>query len=233
MAKNIEISHKNKRIKIIIQALRAVAVLALLGVIIYVAVRLRKHPELASSENIVKLVSPNQIIATMEFILLYMLKGISFVFPSAVLNIASGMIFDFPFSILVSCLGIFVEFSVLYILGRFLGKGIIEECSRKYPIVRKVDIFQKQNSLFTGFIIRIIGLVSYDVGSIYLGASGVKYGSFILGSMLGALLNIVIDGLFGRYIFHPLCWQLWAVVGLRIVIVLVVFLGKKYISKNN
>ena len=71
MAKNIEISHKNKRIKIIIRALRAVAVLALLGVIIYVAVRLRKHPELASSENIVKLVSPNQIIATMEFILLY------------------------------------------------------------------------------------------------------------------------------------------------------------------
>lgn len=130
MAKNIEISHKNKRIKIIIRALRAVAVLALLGVIIYVAVRLRKHPELASSENIVKLVSPNQIIATMEFILLYMLKGISFVFPSAVLNIASGMIFDFPFSILVSCLGIFVEFSVLYILGRFwervLLKNVVE-----------------------------------------------------------------------------------------------------------
>ena len=45
MAKNIEISHKNKRIKIIIRALRAVAVLALLGVIIYVAVRLRKRPE--------------------------------------------------------------------------------------------------------------------------------------------------------------------------------------------
>ena len=91
-----------------------------------------------------------------------------------------------------------------------MGKGIIEECSRKYPIVRKVDIFQNQNSLFTGFIIRIIGLVSYDVGSIYLGASGVKYGSFILGSMLGALLNIgscrtadcnCIGGVFGEKVY--------------------------------
>lgn len=163
-----------------------------------------------------------------------MLKGISFIFPSAAINIASGMIFGFPFSILVSCLGIFAGFSTLYILGRFLGIDIVEEFSKKYLIVKKIDVFQKQNSLFTSFIIRIIGLVSYDVGSIYLGASGVKYGSFILGSMLGALINIVIDGIFGKYIFNPLCWQLWVAVAMRIAIVSIVFFAKKYIvSKDN
>lgn len=207
--------------------------LILVGVIIYVAVELEKNPKLASSENIVKLVSSNRIIATLEFILLYMLKGISFIFPSAVLNIASGMIFEFPFSIMVSSLGIFVEFSIIYALGRLLGENIVEECRQKYQVVKKIDVFQKNNSLVTSFIIRIIGLVSYDVGSIYLGASGVKYGSFILGSMLGALLNIVIDGLFGRYVLNPLSWQLWAVVGIRTVITLIVIFGKKYIDRIN
>lgn len=144
------------------------------------------------------------------------------------------MVFKFPFSIFVSCLGIFAEFSALYILGYFLGMDIVEEFSKKYPSVKKIDRFQKQNSLFTSFIIRIIGLVSYDVGSIYLGASGVKYGSFILGSMLGALMNIVIDSIFGKYIFNPLCWQLWAAVAVRIAIVFIVFFAKKYIvSKEN
>lgn len=83
-----------------------------------------------------------------------MLKGISFIFPSVAINIASGMIFGFPFS--------------------------------------------------------------------------------ILGSMLGALINIVIDGIFGKYIFNPLCWQLWVAVAMRIAIVSIVFFAKKYIvSKDN
>lgn len=220
----------NKNIKRIIKVFRIIALLILSGIIIYVAIKLKKNPELASSENIATLASSNLIIATMQFILLYILKGISFIFPSAAINIASGMVFEFPYSILVSCIGIFVEFSVLYLIGRILGMGIVEEVRKKYPIVKKIDIFQKKNSFFTSFIIRIIGLVSYDVGSVYLGASEVKYGSFILASMLGALLNIIIDGLFGKYVLNPLCWQLWAVVAIRGVIIIIVFLGKKYVE---
>ena len=52
--------------------------------------------------------------------------------------------------------------------------------------------------------------------------------------MLGALINIVIDGIFGKYIFNPLCWQLWVAVAMRIAIVSIVFFAKKYIvSKDN
>lgn len=43
------------------------------------------------------------------------------VFPSAVLNIATGMVFDFPFSALISGLGILVEYVMMYVVGRFLG----------------------------------------------------------------------------------------------------------------
>jgi uncharacterized membrane protein YdjX (TVP38/TMEM64 family) len=197
-----------------------------------VATKLKTNPELASSENIVRIVSSNPIIAVLEFVLLYVLKGISMVFPSAVLNIAAGMIFDFPFSSVVSGLGIFVEFILMYAVGKFLGKDIVEGIKQKYPIVNKLDSFQTHNSFFISFIIRIMGVVSYDMASIYLGASGVKFLGFILGSMCGATLNIIIDGLFGKYIFNPFSWQIWVVVIIRGTVIAMAILVKKYISSK-
>ena len=222
----------NRKQKRIMSFIRIASLTALVGVIIYVAVSLKTNPELASSENIVKLVSPNPIIATLEFVMLYVLKGISMVFPSAVLNIAAGMIFDFPFSSVVSGLGIFVEFILMYAVGKFLGKDIVEGIKQKYPIVNKLDSFQTHNSFFISFIIRIMGVVSYDMASIYLGASGVKFLGFILGSMCGATLNIIIDGLFGKYIFNPFSWQIWVVVIIRGIVIAMAILVKKYISSK-
>lgn len=222
----------NRKQKRIMSFIRIASLTALVGVIIYVAVSLKTNPELASSENIVKLVSPNPIIATLEFVMLYVLKGISMVFPSAVLNIAAGMIFDFPFSAVVSGVGIFVEFILLYAVGKFLGKDIVEGIKQKYPIVNKLDSFQTHNSFFISFIIRIMGVVSYDMASIYLGASGVKFLGFILGSMCGATLNIIIDGLFGKYIFNPFSWQIWVVVIIRGTVIAMAILVKKYISSK-
>ena len=222
----------NKKQKRIIRFARIVALTFLVCVIFYVATKLKTNPELASSENIVRLVSSNPIIAVLEFVLLYVLKGISMVFPSAVLNIAAGMIFDFPFSSVVSGLGIFVEFILMYAVGKFLGKDIVEGIKQKYPIVNKLDSFQTHNSFFISFIIRIMGVVSYDMASIYLGASGVKFLGFILGSMCGGTLNIIIDGLFGKYIFNPFSWQIWVVVIIRGTVMAMAILVKKYISSK-
>ena len=55
--------------------------IVLVDVILYVAVQLKKNPELVSPENIVKLVFSNPIIAVFQFVVLYLLKGISMVFP--------------------------------------------------------------------------------------------------------------------------------------------------------
>lgn len=211
---------------------RIVSLTALVGVIIYVTVSLKINPELASSDNIVKLVSSNPIIAVFEFVLLYMLKGISMVFPSAVLNITAGIVFDFPFSVLISGLGVFVEYVMMYAVGKFLGIDIFEGLKQKYPIINKMDTFQIHNGFYISFIIRIMGVVSYDIASIYLGASGIKFGDFILGSMCGASLNIFIDGLFGKYLFNPLSWQLWIVVIIRGTVIAMTIIIRTYASKK-
>lgn len=62
--------------------------------ILFITLKLKKNPELASPENIVKAVSSNRAVAIIEFVVLYVLKGISFVFPSTALSIASGIVFE-------------------------------------------------------------------------------------------------------------------------------------------
>lgn len=67
----------NKKQKIAMTIARIAALILLLLVIAYVFVRIKRDPELATAENIVKLISQNKIIATLEFTVLYLLKGIS------------------------------------------------------------------------------------------------------------------------------------------------------------
>ena len=142
------------------------------------------------------------------------------------------MVFDFPFSALISGLGILVEYVMMYVVGRFLGIDIVEGLKQKYQIINKIDTFQSHNGFYISFIIQIMGVVSYDVASIYLGASGIKFGDFILGSMCGTSLNIFIDGLFGKYLFNPLSWQLWAVVVIRGAVIALTIIIRIRIRKN-
>lgn len=67
----------NKKQKIAMTIARIAALILLFLVIAYVFVRIKRDPELATAENIVKLISQNKIIATLEFTVLYLLKGIS------------------------------------------------------------------------------------------------------------------------------------------------------------
>lgn len=73
----LEASGMNKKQKIAMTIARIAALILLFLVIAYVFVRIKRDPELATAENIVKLISQNKIIATLEFTVLYLLKGIS------------------------------------------------------------------------------------------------------------------------------------------------------------
>lgn len=219
-----------KKQKKLFQIVRLFVLVVLITIIGVIAFQLVKHPELATPEGIRQLMSRNRLIAAIEMIGLYLLKGISFVFPSAALNVACGVMFPFPWSFVVSGIGIGLEFVLLYIVGRVLGGQIISELKQKYKAIEKLDAFQTQNSVFVSFIIRVIGLVSYDVGSLYLGASGVRFGAFFFGSMCGAFVNVLLAALYGKYMFDPFCWQVWGILVVRLMMILLAYLVKKKFS---
>ena len=61
--------------------------------------------------------------AAIVILLLYALKSVSFVFPIAVLQIATGHLFQTPVALLINFLGRAVTLSIPYWVGRFSGSG--------------------------------------------------------------------------------------------------------------
>lgn len=226
---------ENKIVKII----RICAVALLWFLVLYVVVVMARHPELASADAITHMVSENKGVAMLEFWMLYLLKGVSFVFPSAPINVAAGAVFGFPVSLLVSASGIFFEFIAVFLVGRTMGEEVVEWTINKYPKLERLRQLNIKSGFGISFVIRIMGIISYDIGSLYLGATGVRWDKFILGSMLGAVFNILLANLFGQYMFNPFCWQLWAIVAIRILaialvyIVWKIFFGDKKVVEHN
>ena len=50
-------------------------------------------------------------------------------------------------------------------------------------------------------------------------------------SMVG-IVKIGVDGLFGKYLFNPLSWQLWAVVVIRGAVIALTIIIRIRIRKN-
>jgi len=223
----------NDKQKQTIKVAQIAAIIIILLVAVYSIYILKSNPGIPLEQRIISIVSPNKFIAFIEFVIMYILKGISLFFPSSLITVAAGIVFGFPQVIIVSMVGILTEFFIMFLVGRLLGKGLIDSLEEKYPAVKQVTSFQEGNGIFISFIIRITGLISYDVGSMYLGASEVNFIDFLIGSMLGALLNTVLYGMFGSFMFDPLSWKLWAVVFIRICAIAAAFVFKKKMTKNN
>ena len=160
---------------------RIVSLTALVGVIIYVAVSLKTNPELSSSDNIVKLVSSNPIIAVLQFVLLYMLKGISMVFPSAVLNIATGMVFDFPCN---AAYGYLVVSTSKRIKKIFLTHGHLHKIETKEQIsklgLNEGDIVLSGHTHVSGIFFKESGVININPGSISIPKGGTQKGFALL-----------------------------------------------------
>lgn len=76
--------------------------------------------------------------AAMVILLLYALKSVSFVFPIAVLQIATGHLFQTPVALFINFLGKTITLSIPYWVGRFSGSDMTGSLQRKYPKIKKI-----------------------------------------------------------------------------------------------
>lgn len=212
-------THKsNNRIELF-RKVQIVALGLLLAFICIVIYEMMENPDFATADSIVNIVPDNMVLAVLFFVMLYIMKGLSFIFPSAVINIAVGIVYELPIALAVSSIGILFEFVSLFLLGKFFSNNS-DISQRRSNLIRKIEQLNINNGILLSFFLRITGIISYDFGSLYLGIVGVKFGEFIVGSMIGALINIVLDCYLGRYIFNPTCWQFWIIVIFRVFLML-------------
>lgn len=141
--------------------------------------------------------------AAIVILLLYALKSMSFVFPIAVLQIATGHLFQTPIALLINFLGRAVTLTIPYWAGRFSGADMVENLIRKYPKLEEICSRQGKNPLFISFLLRTFIFLPGDAVSLYLGATKIPFLHYLAGGILGTTLGVVLSTILGSSIKEP------------------------------
>ncbi|MBR3768097.1 MAG: TVP38/TMEM64 family protein [Clostridia bacterium] len=132
---------------------------------------------------------------------LYVVKALVFVVPASLVYVAVGAIMNPVLAVFVNLFGIFIEVSVTYFLGSFLGKDAVHKLLSKKEIGRKLlekDIQSKASVLVS---IRAIPAFPIDFVSLFYGASGCSYLKYALLSLAGIAWRVILFTILGDAIF--------------------------------
>lgn len=176
------------------------AVLLLWGaIIIFCALNVDK----VTAEGIAVITPKAFIPAIFVFSLLFAIKSLSVVIPSAVLYAAAGLMFPLWQTLIINTVASSVMFMLPYYIGRRGGSDAVERISAKYPRTAVIKKLRSNNDFLFVFLIRITGILSFDVVSMYMGAVKVRTVPYYLGSLLGSLPYIVLFSILGMSADDP------------------------------
>ncbi len=146
-------------------------------------------------------VTDNLPVLIILILAVYVIKSLVFVVPASVVYVAVGAIMDPVLAVFVNLTGIFIEVSITYFLGRFLGKDAVYKLLSKKETGRKLlakDIQSKASVLVS---IRAIPAFPIDFVSLFYGASGCKYLKYAVLSVAGISWRVILFTLLGDAIF--------------------------------
>lgn len=127
----------------------------------------------------------------------FALKTLSVVFYSGLLFTVSGMLFDLPFAIAVNIAGALVMLLEGYVIGHAGGHEFVTELSAKYPKFAAFTGIKDDHPFAFALLIRMLKVVNYDIGSMYMGASGVRLLPYLAGSLTALMPELVLFALAG------------------------------------
>ena len=175
---------EKKAVKIIKRVIMIAFWAVLIGFCIYY------HDEI-TVENIVSHVPKNSAISIIVMLLLYGLKGLAVFVYGGILYAAGGILFSLPVAIIVGTLGTAIMISVPFFIGKKAGAHSVEALMNRNKKLEILLDMQSKNEIWVSFFIRMIGLLPADIVAMYLGASGMKYKNYFLGSMVGLFPSVL------------------------------------------
>lgn len=186
---------KKKDIALII--LRCVLALSLFAVaIIY-------YDELSTIDvRAIADVTDKLIVMIALMLCIYFIKALVFVVPASLVYVAVGAIMEPIPAVIVNLIGIFIEVSVTYWLGSFLGKDAVHKLLSKKETGRKLlekDIGNKASVLVS---IRAIPAFPIDFVSLFYGVSGCSYLKYAFLSVAGISWRVILFTVLGDALFE-------------------------------
>ena len=150
-----------------------------------------------TAESIISFEPENLWLAALMMMALFALKTMSIVFYSGLLFTVSGMLFDLPAAIAVNIAGALVMLLEGYWIGRMGGRQLVEDLSAKHPKFAEFTGLKDSQPFVFALLIRTLKVINYDLGSMYMGASGVRLLPYLGGSLLALLPELTLFALAG------------------------------------
>lgn len=145
----------------------------------------------------------NPWLTIFSFMLLFLLKSVSFGLPFAVLYIGVGSVYPLGWALLVNVVGIVVNMQIPYFLGRYMGDSYVQRLIARYPTLYRFESFSKRSSLLFSFTIKFIGKIPHEITNTLLGSLKIPYISYIVGGILGLAPTMVATTMVGNNITEP------------------------------
>lgn len=134
-------------------------------------------------------------------LLMYFVKGLIFVLPASVIYVAVGIVLDAWLAVGVNILGIVIEVTVTYILGRFLGKDYVRKLLAKKKGGQKILDTNFQNKKWLLFITRLLPVFPIDFLSLFFGATKSSFLYYFTLSVAGLAPRVILFTIIGDNIF--------------------------------
>lgn len=197
---------------------KIVPLVAVILMALIISVVIKKSGEPLSVKTILKYTPENTVLAAIVLVLFFALKSLTVVLPLSVLYLSSGILFSQVTAVMVSMVGLATTITIPYWIGRYSGEEMIQDICAKYPKAQQVAGYQNENTFFACFITRIVGFLPGDIVSLYFGACGVKFSTYLTAGVCGSLLSIITTTLLGSKLSNPFSVEFILVLFLRIFV---------------
>ena len=145
--------------------------------------------------------TPSQpVLAALVLLALFAVKSLSIFLYSGLLYAASGILFPLPVAIALNIAGTAVMVTIPYWLGKKLGSRAVQYILNRYPKASMLHELRGDNDFFFVLIVRLLGVLSADMVSAYMGAVGVKYRDYLPACLLGFLTTCILFPIMGMSI---------------------------------
>lgn len=172
-------------------------------------------------------------IAELIILGVYAVKAVMMVVPASLIYISVGMAFDPKRAVIVNLLGIALEVTVTYFLGKFLGKDAVEKKIRSTKAGDKFFTMLDKNRNVAIFLMRFIPAFPIDFSSLFMGAFDFKFFPYLIFSVLGIAPRVIAFTVLGEGIYEliPMKYIVLAAI-CAIPVVTAVLLLKKFVVKK-
>ena len=172
-------------------------------------------------------------IAELIILGVYAVKAVLMVIPASLIYISVGMAFDWKRAVIVNLIGIAVEVTVTFFMGKFLGKDAVEKKIRNTKAGDKFFSMLDKNTNAAIFLMRLIPAFPIDFSSLFMGAFDFKFLPYLLLSVLGIAPRVIAFTILGDGIYDliPMKYIVLAAI-CAIPIVIIVLLVKKYVGER-